>query len=132
MIHFPFQPATDVIWDTDLLEQDYQEARQVDTVRLGARCLYYPGMLKQRYIPYDEIQWAYLRAEENRMSMCCGKTFVDIWYLLLYAHGKQVAKIELQKKETAKEVLALLSEANKDMLIGYNEENKRAAEALGA
>jgi hypothetical protein len=57
--------------------------------------------------------------------MCCGKAFVDIWYLLLYTDGKQVAKIEFQKKETAKEALQVLSEANKEILIGYSEENKK-------
>jgi hypothetical protein len=57
--------------------------------------------------------------------MCCGKTFVDIWYLLLYANGEQVAKIEFQKKETAKKALELLSEINKEILIGYSQENKK-------
>lgn len=125
MIHFPFQSIVDVTLDASLLEQDLKGAQSIDNVSLGQICLYYSSVLKLRYVPYDQIQWAYLRAEENRMSMCCGKTFVDIWYLLLYADGNQVAKIEFQKKETAKKALAMLSEANKEMLIGYSEENKK-------
>ena len=125
MIHFPFQSAVDVTLDTDLLEQDLKGAQAIDSVFFGQKCLYYPGVLKLRYLPYDQIGWAYLRAEENRMSMCCGKTFVDMWYLLLYVDGKQVAKIEFQKKETAKKALNVLSEVNQEILIGYSEENKR-------
>ena len=123
-MHFPFQPVISRSIDPALLEQDYVQARAIDTVHLGQTCLYFPGMLKLRYLPYEEIQWAHLRAEENRMSMCCGKTFVDIWYLLLYAHGKQVAKIEFQHKETAKAALAALAEANSHILIGYTDEIK--------
>ena len=124
-MHFPFQPAIDVTVDPILLEEDYKEAQSVDTMHLGKVCLYYPGMLKVRYLPYEKIQWAYLRAEENRMSMCCGKTFVDIWYLLLYAEGKQVAKIEFQGKENAKKAQNYLAENHGHILIGYNEEHKQ-------
>ena len=130
-MHFPFQPAIDVTVDPNLLEQDYKEAQPVDTVHLGKICLYYPSMLKVRYLPYEKIQWAYLRAEENRMSMCCGKTFVDIWYLLLYAEGKQVAKIEFQGKETAKKAQTYLAENHEHILIGFNEENKKRMADLG-
>jgi len=125
MNHFSFQPAIEATLESALLEQDWKEARVEEIIRLGQRCLYYPGILKVRYLPYDRIQWAYLRAEENRMAMCCGRVLVDIWYLLLYAEGKQVAKIEFQKKETAKKVLSYLKENQKHILIGYNEENKK-------
>ncbi len=121
MIHFPFQPATALSLNTDLLEQDLKNARSVDSVFLGQKCLYYPGILKLRYLPYESIQWAYLRAEENRMSMCCGKAFVDIWYLLLYADGKQVGKIEFQKKETAKEALSFLTDHHKHILTPFSD-----------
>ena len=124
MIHLPFHPATSTILDPAVLKQDLQNARPIDTISLGQTCLYYPALLKLRYLPYSKIQWAYLRAEENRMSMCCGKTFVDIWYLLLYAEGKQIAKIEFQKKETAKAALAALAESHEHILIGYSEDNK--------
>ena len=125
MSRLSFQSLAGTTIDPALLEQDWKEAHSVDMVRLGQRCLYYPGMLKVRYIPYDRIQWAYLRAEENRMSMCCGRVFVDSWYLLLYVDGEQVAKIEFQKKETAKQVLTALKEANDEILVGYTEENKK-------
>ena len=130
MKRFSFQPAIDTVFDSALLEQDWKEASVVETIRLGKKCLYYPGMLKVRYLPYEQIQWAYLRAEENRMAVCCRRTIVDIWYLLLYADGKQVAKIEFQKKETAKKVLSHLAENQKHILIGYSEENQKAIEAL--
>jgi len=134
MMHFPFEATLSHTppMDPALLKQDFQEADIIDIIRIGQHCLYYPGILKQRYLPYDQIQWAYLRAEENRMSMCCGRVLVDIWYLLLYAGGKQVAKIEFQKKETAKEALAALTGSHKHILIGYSEENKAAFHALGA
>ena len=127
MIHFPFQSAVDVTLETDLLELDLKHAQSMDSVFFGDKCLFFPGVLKLRYLSYEQIQWAYLRAEENRMSMCCGKTFVDIWYLLLYANGEQVAKIEFQKKELAKEVLDYLEKNHKHILIGYSEVNKRQA-----
>ena len=125
MIHFSFQSVVGTTIDTALLEQDWKEACVLETIRLGQSCLYYPAMLKVRYLPYDKIQWAYLRAEENRMSMCCGRVLVDIWYLLLYVDGKQIAKIEFQKKETAKKALEFLAEHHKHILIGYKEENKK-------
>ena len=132
MMHFPFQPVAARSLDSALLEQDFQQARSIDMVHLGQACLYFPGVLRLRYLPYAQIQWAYLRAEENRMSMCCGKAFVDIWYLLLYADGKQAAKIEFQKKETAKTALAALTGSHPHILIGYNEENMAAFAALTA
>ena len=130
-MHFPFQPATDVTVDPAVLEKDYKEAQSVDIIHLGKVCLYYPGMLKVRYLPYEKIQWAYLRAEENRMSMCCGKTFVDIWYMLLYVDGKQMAKIEFQGKETAKKAQTFLAENYGHILIGYTEENRKQMESTG-
>ncbi len=132
MMHFPFQHTLShsAPLDTAILEEDFQSARAFDPIHVGQHCLYYPGVLKLRYLPCKQIQWAYLRAEENRMSMCCGKAFVDIWYLLLYAEGRQVAKIEFPKKETAKAALAALTESHKHILVGYNEENKAAFHAL--
>lgn len=126
MAHFSFQSVANTTIDPTLLKQDWKEALSLDSLRLGQRCLYYPGMLKVRYLPYDRIQWAYLRAEENRMSMCCGRVLVDIWYLLLYVDGREAAKIEFQKKETARKVLDFLAEHHSHILIGYTEENKRA------
>lgn len=126
MAHFSFQSVANTAIDPTLLKQDWKEALSLDSLRLGQRCLYYPGMLKVRYLPYDRIQWAYLRAEENRMSMCCGRALVDIWYLLLYVDGREAAKIEFQKKETARKVLDFLEEHYSHILIGYTEENKRA------
>lgn len=125
MARFSFQSMVDVPMEPGLLEQDWKGARPVDSIRLGQRCLYCPGMLKTRYLPYDRIQWAYLCAQETRMSMCCGRVLVDIWYLLLYAEGREVAKIEFQKKEYAKEVLDHLEKYHKHILIGYSEENKK-------
>ncbi|MBR6527229.1 MAG: hypothetical protein IKT45_04725 [Lachnospiraceae bacterium] len=127
MARFSFQSMTEISMDPVLLERDWKEAHPVDTIRLGQRCLYCPGMLKVRYVPYYQIQWAFLRAQETRMSMCCGRVLVDIWYLLLYADGKEIAKIEFQKKELAKEVLDYLEKNHKHILIGYSEVNKRQA-----
>lgn len=132
MFHYSFQAAVNDGLEQMLVEVDFRNARPVDTVHLGEKCLYYPHMLKMRYLPYDKIQWAYLRAEENRMSMCCGKAFVDIWYLILYADGKQVAKIEFQKKETAKEALEVLAERAPGCLIGYNADTKAQWERICA
>ena len=125
-MHFPFQAASSVTMSPEILEQDYQDAQKVEQVYLGQQCFFYPGMFKLYYIPYSRIQWAYRRAEENHMTMCCGKGYVDIWYLLLYAEGRQIAKLEFQRPESAKEAFACLTGHHPEMLAGYTEENKAA------
>ena len=93
-MHLPFSSATSVVLEHTVLEQDYRDAIRIDQAALGKLCFYCPGLLKLRYLPYDTIQWAYLRAEESHVTMCCGKGYMDIWYLILYAEGKQAAKLE--------------------------------------
>lgn len=129
-MHFPFQSATSVSLESAILEQDYQNARHIENAALGQQCFYYPAMFRLRYLPYEQLQWAYLRAEENHVTMCCGKGYIDIWYLILYADGRQTAKIEFQKKESAKEVFTSLTEKNPQMLAGFTKENKERYAAI--
>lgn len=129
-MHFPFHPASSSILDSNALETDYKQARSSGATYLGETCLYYPGLLKLQYLPYRAIQWAYLRAEETRMTMCCGKGYLVIWYLVLWADGKQVVKLEFPKKESAEKVLTSLTDKNPDLVVGYTADNKELFAAI--
>ncbi len=92
-------------------------------VRLGETVFFWNGFTKVRYAPYSSIAWAYIRQEDSRMTICCGKGVYQSFFLMLMdANGKQV-KIPIEMEGNIRSVLLALQERCPAVTIGYTEQN---------
>ncbi len=96
---------------------DYSE------VRLGETVFFWQKLTKVRYAPLRSIVWAYIRQEDSRMTLCCGKGIYNSYFLMLMdANGKRV-KIPIEMEQNIRSVLRALEERCPAITIGYSEQN---------
>ncbi len=101
----------------------YASADDYAEVRLGESVLFWKGLTKVRYTPLAAIAWAYIRQEDSRMTICCGKGVYNSFYLMLMdANGKQV-KIPFELESNIRGALLKLQERCESITIGYTEQN---------
>ena len=101
----------------------YAAADDYAEVRLGETLLFWQNLTKVRYAPLSSIVWAYIRQEDSRMTICCGKGVYNSFYLMLVdVNGKRV-KIPIEMEGNIRGVIQALEERCPSITIGYNEQN---------
>lgn len=101
------------------LEEDFRQARDVGGVRLGGRCLYLVKLSGVGYLPYQQVERAWLRQEEVNANLCCGRTNLDQFFLMVQDQEGKTHKAQVISKALGKEALALIAQANPQVEIGY-------------
>ena len=115
----------------EALKQDFQQARDLGKVRLGQSGCYFTRFSGNLCLPYDHIARAWLRQEEVNANLCCGRANFDQFFLMVRDRSGTVHKGEVLSKELGKEALALISERDPEVEIGYQKE-RQAAQPHGA
>ena len=107
---------------SDVAEQ-YAAADDYAEVRLGKAIFFWQKFAKVRYAPFTSIAWAYMRQEDSRMTICCGKGLYNSFFLMLAdANGVKV-KIPMEMESNIRGVLQALEERCPSITIGYSEQN---------
>lgn len=75
------------------------------------------GLLSKKEIAYSKISRAFMRMEEVRTNMCCGKVNFDRSFLVLIVDGKEEV-IETDSPDIVKKALEWLKEKKPDIQIG--------------
>ena len=88
-------------------------------IKLNEQNLEYRKGFKWIALSYAEIEKAYLRIEEVKGTLCCGRANFDMYFLMLQVKGGELLKLECTSKESVKEMLELLKEKNAMIEIGY-------------
>ena len=104
------------------LKQDYQQARDLGKVRLGEHNCYFTRFSGNLSLPYAHIVRAWLRQEEVNANLCCGRANFDQFFLMVQDRDGTVHKGEVVSKELGKEGLALISQYQPRVEIGYRKE----------
>lgn len=106
------------------LERDFEAAEKFGRYAVGKLAVYCPKLLKQVYIPIEEIMWAYRRQEAVEGKLCCGKAKFEIHKVILVTKQRQRFELAGMGVEQAKGILAALEQQNAAIDIGYSKEKE--------
>lgn len=86
--------------------KDYDNAAVYDKLRVGSLGVYFRDGLKTRFIPFEDIDRAFIRVQETRGRMCCGQANW-YYYRLVFVHdGKEFADYLSEKEKEMDDALA--------------------------
>ncbi len=94
-------------------------------VRLGETLFFWKGLTKVRYAPLSSITWAYMRQEDSRMTVCCGKGLYPSYFLMLSNSKGMQVKIPIDKEYDIRSMLKAMEERCPAITIGYTQENAK-------
>lgn len=116
-----FKPITTTL-ESQILEQDFEQADKFQKIAVGKQCIYYSGILQTKYLPLTEIVWAYMRQEDCEGKMCCGRMGFSSFFLMVTTGDKKQQKTNLEQSKDVKAILELLKERNPQIETGYSKE----------
>ncbi len=108
---------------TEALVQDIQNARTYGKVRMGHWGIYFPRLFGTSCLPYSGVSRAWLRQEEVRANLCCGRANFDQFILVILATDGRQYEASVISKDAGKDALARLSAMNPSVQIGFSREN---------
>lgn len=100
-----FYPLTGESAPGTELKGDYESARVIGGVRIGARRLYLRQGRRVGHIPYADIRRCYRRVLIVPMRMCCGKGDLELENLVIEGDGGELATVRLPGVRAAKAVM---------------------------
>lgn len=105
----------------------YERFRTADDV-LGTKFtpweIIFPQGLKRLYLPYSEVQWAYIRTQAHRVTLgCCAGDLEEHWVVLMCRDGSTVS-VPFDRLSHAEAAIQLISDAAAHIAIGFTDENK--------
>ena len=87
---------------------DYEAAQVFERLRVGELGVYFRDGLKTRYIPYDEMDRAFIRVQETRSRMCCGQANFNYFRVVFVRDGKEFADYMSEKEALMDSALAAI------------------------
>ena len=100
-----FYPLTGESASGTELKEEYESARAIGGVRIGAQRLYLRQGRKIGHILYADIRRCYRRVLIVPMRMCCGKGDVEFENLVVEGAGGELAEVRLPDGRAAKAVM---------------------------
>lgn len=97
---------------------DFDSAVKYERVKIGKLGVYYRDGLKTRYIPYADMERAFLRVQEVNGRLCCGNTTFAYYHLIFIVNGKECGDILSEDEKLMKDALAAISAAAPGLAIG--------------
>ncbi len=105
--------------DTPEVNTDYDNAKVFDKLRIGSLGVYFRDGLRVKYIPYSEMDRAFIRVQQTQARMCCGQANLDYFRMVFVHDGKEFADI-LSEKESIMDA-ALAEIASHGVTTGFVE-----------
>ena len=90
------------------LTDEYKSSREIGSIRVGEKHLFFRVRLKVYYIPYSAIRRCYRRVIQFPARMCCGRGEMSTENLVLWTDEGEVAQIPLPSTRAAKELMRIL------------------------
>lgn len=104
-IAMKFYSLTNDVCDAAVLGPDYQSAREIGKIRLGADGLYVRSGLRTYYIPYTRIKRCFRRVMLVPAKLCCGKGEMPMENLVLCDGEKELASVAMPGTRAAKALM---------------------------
>ena len=90
------------------MNADFEAARAYERLRVGELGVYFRDGLKTRYIPYGDMERAFIRVQDTRGRMCCGQASFP-YYRVVFVHGgKEIADYMSEKETLMDDALAAI------------------------
>lgn len=100
------------------LEADHTAAKVIGRLSLGEDCIYIKGFLSCAYLPYADIQRAWLRQE----TIPSGKVEFYQFFLIVQDLSGKAHWCAVPSYEVGNEILAQLESRNPKLKLGYQEQ----------
>ena len=94
--------------DAAEIAADFDSAQVFERLRVGRQGVYFRDGLKTRFIPYDYIDRAFIRVQETRGRMCCGKANFNYFRVVFVHDGKEFADYISEKEALMDDALAAI------------------------
>lgn len=102
----------------------YQTADDILGTKFTPWEIIFPKGLKLLYLPYSEVQWAYIRTQAHRVTLgCCAGDIEEHWVVLVGRDGN-VTSVPFDRLSHAQAAIKLIQNAAAHIAIGYTEDNK--------
>lgn len=103
--------------------QDYESAQSFDKLRVGKLGVYFRSGFKIRFIPYGEIERAFIRIHEVNGKLCCGSSVFQYFRMVFVHGGREYADIISEDEAAMDSALALIHERAPEITIGFEPES---------
>ena len=95
--------------ESEAVSADYEAAQSFEALRVGKLGVYYREGFKTRFFAYEELERAFLRAQEVRGRMCCGQAYFAYFRMVLVAGGREYDYAMSEKEQLMRDALAAIA-----------------------
>lgn len=113
-----FYPLKTAEANTESLQTEYRNAREIGKLRLGVERLYFRAARKIFYIPYTDIYRYFRRVMLVPAKLCCGKGDLAVEHFVICDHDSELAQIQLPGSHAAKVLMDRMGELAPDAIAG--------------
>lgn len=112
------QPASQSVYDR------FSVADDILGTRISPREIVFPVKLHLEYVPFDEVQWVYIRTEAFQTRMCCATCSLEEHRLMLVGRDGLIAAVPFDRMSHAKAAIDLIGKAAPHIVVGFTAENR--------
>lgn len=98
---------------------DFESAQSFDKAFVGKLGVYYRDGFKTKYIPYAQLERAFIRVQEVNGRMCCGNATFHYFRLILVAAGREWGNIMSEDEKAMDDALAAIAQRSPATAIGF-------------
>ena len=97
---------------------DFEQAQVFDKLRVGELGVYFRDGLRNRFVPYGDIDRAFIRIHEVNGRMCCGNAVFHYFRMVFVRDGKEFADMVSEKENVMDQALAAIAAKAPNIAIG--------------
>ena len=97
---------------------DYEQAQVFDKLRVGNEGVYYKDGFRTRFIPYGDMDRAFIRVHEVNGRMCCGSAVFHYFRIVFMRDGKEFGDTVSEKEDVMDRALAAIAAKAPKVAIG--------------
>ena len=97
---------------------DYARAQTFDKLHVGDRGVYFKDGFRIRFIPYEEMDQAFIRVHEVNGRLCCGSAVFHYYRMVFMRDGKEFADMISEKEDAMDQALAAIAAKAPAVAVG--------------
>ena len=98
---------------------DFESAAVYDKALVGALGVYYRDGFKTKFVPYTELERAFIRVQEVNGRLCCGRAVFAYFRLILVVKGKEWGDVMSEDEKAMDDALAAIAQRSPSTAIGF-------------
>ena len=113
-----FSSPSGVVTDA-AVAADFESAAKYDKAFVGALGVFFRDGFKTKYVPYGELERAFIRVQEVNGRLCCGRATFAYYRLVLVVKGKEWGDVMSEDEKAMDEALAEIAKRSPATAIGF-------------